>query len=114
MCLSDGSKVPKGDVCDTFADVDLPSGYQIARLFKRHLDVVGGLGGLVAFVIESDVCFVVDPLLVSGLDTLVIEPKILGDYLLDPLRVRSLQPQVEKSTFLSEEPFTELLVTAVG
>ena len=114
MCLSDGSEIPKWYVRDTFSYEDLACGYQVAGLFKGHLDVVGGLGWLVTLVVESDVCFELHPLFVSGLDTLIVEAKVLGDDLFDTLRVRSLEPQVEKSALLSEEPFSELLISAVG
>ena len=117
MRLSNGRQVSQRHVGNTLTDKHIPLGDQIERLFKRHLNVVGSLRLLPVDLLgegERDVCLEVLPLGVAFLHRLVVEAEVVDDDLFDALRVRPLQPQIEQATLLSEEPFSELLVPAVG
>ena len=54
------------------------------------------------------------PFRVALFNRLIIEPEVVDDDLLDLLRIGTLQSQVEKAAFLSQEPFAQLIISAVG
>ena len=117
MRLSNGRQVSQRHIGNTLTDKYIPLGDQIERLFKWHLDVVGCLSLLSVNLLgegESDVCLEVLPLGVAFLHRLVVEAEVVDDDLFDALGVRSLQPQVKQATLLSQEPLSELLISAVG
>ena len=116
MRLSNGCQIFKGHVCDTLADKHIPFGDQVECLFERNLNVVRWLRILFVDVFcqgESDGILEVLPLGVSLLHGLVVQAKVGANDFLDALSFGSLQPQVEQATLLSQEPFSELFISAV-
>ena len=117
MRLGNGRQISQRHIGNTLTDKYIPLSDQIERLFEWHLDVVGSLCLLPVDLLgegKSDVSLEVLPLGVAFLHRLVVQAEVVDDDLLDALRVRPLQPQIEQATLLSQEPFSELFVSAVG
>ena len=117
MRLSYGSEVSKRHIGYAFTNIRVPFGYEIERLFERYLDIVRGVCLLLVGWFcegESDVSPEIFPLGVILFDRLVIQTEVIDNDLFDALRIGALQSQVEKATFLRQEPLSKLLVPAVG
>ena len=116
MCRRNRGQLLKRDIGDSLAYENLARANQVESLLEGHFDVIWGSDLLFFFFfdIEYDVSLEVLPFRVALLDRLVIQPEVVYDDLLDLLRIGTLQSQVEKSAFLSQEPFAQLIISAVG
>ena len=116
MCRRDRGELLKRDIGDSLSYENLARANQVESLLERDFDVIWGSDLLFFFVclVECDVSLEILPFWVALFDRLVIEPKVVYDDLLDLLRAGALQPQVEKAAFLSQEPFAQLIISAVG
>ena len=106
MRLGNSGQVLQRYICDTFPNEDLPGAYKIESLFEWHLDVVlrSWLISRVLFIapatIESDIVSVRAPFWIALFDRFVVETKVVDDYLLDALRVCTLQSEVKETALL--------------
>ena len=116
MCWRDRRQLLKRDISDSLAYENLSLTNQVESLLEGYFDVIRGPDRLFFFFfdIEDDVALEVLPFRVAFFDRLVIEPEVVYDDLLDLLRVGTLQSQVEKAAFLSQEPLAQLIISAVG